>query len=81
MAGVVDLGAQNSHIKGRTISRKEKNPDKSDAIECSGVAICITNRLLDLTEACSDIHRSPQLLRSSELGPIDHERSATVVMI
>ena len=46
-----------------------------DAIECSGDAIRITNRLLDLTEACSDIHRSPQLLRSSEIGPIDHERS------
>ena len=62
----------------KKIQGTKKNPDNSDAIDCSGDAIRITNRLLDLTEACSDIHGSTQLLRSSEIGTIDLERSATV---
>ena len=58
--------------------RDRKNPDNTDAIECSEGAIRIPNRILDLPEAYPDIHRSAQLLRSSEIGPIDHQRSRAV---
>ena len=56
----------------------KKNPDNSDVIHCSGAAVHITNRHTHLPETLPDIHRSTQLLRSSEIGPIDHQRLATV---
>ena len=57
--------------EGKKNPNKKKNPSNSDAIGCSGGAIRITNRLLVHPETLPDIDRPNQLLRSSEIGPIE----------
>ena len=52
-------------------TNKKKNPSNSDAIGCSGDAIHITNRLVIHPETLPENDRPNQLLRSSEIGPIE----------
>ena len=51
----------------------KKNPDKSDTIGCSGVAVNISNRLRMLPETLPDVHLSNQLVESSEIGPFQDD--------
>ena len=75
VAGIVDLGPlrlQNSHINTKkNYELQKKIMVNSKAIECSGGAVRITNRHIHLPETHPDIDRSAQLLRSSEIGPIE----------
>ena len=70
MGGFVNLGPGFPYLKEKNPNKK-KNPFNSDAIGCSGGAIRITNRLVVHPETLPDIDRPNQLLRSSEIGPIE----------
>ena len=49
----------------------KKNMESDLRFECSHDAVRIANRLLDHPETLPDIDRPNQLLRSSEIGPIE----------
>ena len=67
----MDLGRGFPYLNEKKNPDMKKNPENSDAIECSGGAIRITNRFLVHPETLPDIDRPNQLLRSSEIGPIE----------
>ena len=67
MGGFLDLGRGFPSLNEK--NPHKKNPDNSDTIGWSDIAINISNRLRMLPDTLPDVHLPLQLLESSEIGP------------